>query len=236
MSTNLFSTVDAIDPRKRLGTCQYLLFGLLLLIIGSPIGEELFGGSNRPNYVLYATELVVIVGALVALGNSRKHTVFAVVAVIPMVTSTALAVSNDSFNTLHSGLSSILFYAYVGFSLRRYLHSSERITDDSIYGIIAAYMVIALMFAAAYCALELWKPGSFRISTSRDDPGIIYGDLVYFSFVTQTTLGYGDVTPTNEIAKPLAYLQATFGIFFIAIIVAQFLAKHTIEGSNAQDR
>lgn len=223
MSDQHESVLSALNPKRALGKCQYLLVGLLIMLIASPIGDQ-FGTTN---YVLYATELFVIVGGLMALGNNRLHTILAIICVIPMVTTSVLAVIDDDVNTLHSGVSSFLFYAYLAFTLRRYLIARDRVTKDSIAGMLVSYMVIALMFASIYAFFELVEPGAIYLDPDRfADAEIKYGEIVYFSFVTQTTLGYGDITPVSKITRALAFLQATLGVFFIAIIVAQFISQY----------
>jgi len=243
MTQSQTHSATRVLPKKTLGKCQYLLFGLLLMLVGSPIGDKLFGAIDRPNYVLYATELFVIVGGLIALGDNRRHTILAIIATLPTIATSALALTNDYVTTLHSGVSSLFFYGYLAVTLSRYISRRDRVTLDTTYGIVVFYMVAALVFTALYCAIELFQQAAYDPAAHKPfeqhafymDPSrfntdeFLYGDLVYYSFVTQTTLGYGDITPTNELGKSVALVQATFGVFFIAIIVARFISEYRQE-------
>jgi hypothetical protein len=98
------------------------------------------------------------------------------------------------------------------------------ITHQRLQGAIAAYMLIALMFAASYTWIDLHLPGAFMGTPSinlQHDP---MQRFVYFSFVTLTTVGYGDITPVAPMACSLAMLEALLGQLFPAILFARLVS------------
>ena len=87
------------------------------------------------------------------------------------------------------------------------------------------YLLLGVIWAVSYSVLELAAPGSFggfETWTSRGWDS----EWLYFSFVTMTTLGYGDLLPVSATARAMAYLQAVFGQFYIAILVAGLVSVY----------
>lgn len=101
------------------------------------------------------------------------------------------------------------------------------VTLDGMFAAVAAYLLIAFAFAEIYVLLQMFAPESFRFpapmteSTSSD----LTASLMYFSFVTIATLGYGDVLPHSETARMLAVIEAVVGQFYVAVIVALLVSK-----------
>jgi hypothetical protein len=89
-----------------------------------------------------------------------------------------------------------------------------------IQGAIAIYLLLGLAWGEAYYALALARPGAFSIATSADEPA----SWIYFSFVTLTTVGYGDITPVAPVARSLAVLEALSGQLYPAILLARLVA------------
>ena len=73
--------------------------------------------------------------------------------------------------------------------------------------------------------LVVWQPDSFTGLAPYTADSTIFWDMIYFSFVTLTTLGYGDITPTQPIAKSLAYTEALTGQLFIAILIGTLVGN-----------
>jgi hypothetical protein len=106
-----------------------------------------------------------------------------------------------------------------------------RITVHRVWGAVAAYLMMGLIWTSAYNLVFIHDPTSFNLGWSGDatiHPAQIQtqvtGRLVYFSFVTMTTLGYGDITPKSEAAGNLAILQALTGQIYLAVILARIVS------------
>jgi len=98
------------------------------------------------------------------------------------------------------------------------------ITSQRIQGAIAAYLLVALMFAAAYSWIHARVPNAFNGITQFEAGHDPMQGFVYFSFVTLTTTGYGDVTPVAPFARSLAMLEAVLGQLFPAILLARLVS------------
>ena len=99
-------------------------------------------------------------------------------------------------------------------------------TSRRIMGAVAAYLIIGLMWSLAYYLVALLVPGAFNIQSS---PGPMHGEslqshLFYFSFVTLTTIGYGDIVPVHPIVRMLTILEGVVGQLFPAILIARLVS------------
>jgi len=122
-----------------------------------------------------------------------------------------------------------LFY---GICLLVFLHrifSEKTVTMDSIQGGIAIYFLSGLLWAFFYQMLLLFNSDAILFSDYVQG-GL--SDMIYFSFVTMTTLGYGDITPVSRMAKNLALLEAVWGQTYLAVLVARLVGLHLISSGR----
>ena len=108
-----------------------------------------------------------------------------------------------------------------------YVFGRSSVTLDGIFAAIAAYLLIAIAFAHVYLLLLASAPESFRLPEpiTESTDSALAGSMVYFSFVTIATLGYGDVLPHTDLARTLAVIEAVVGQFYVAVIVALLVSK-----------
>ncbi len=97
------------------------------------------------------------------------------------------------------------------------------ITIEIIKAAMSAYFLIGLMWSFVYLAIEVLRPGSFQVASGTP---LNHDQFIYFSFVTLTTVGYGDVTPISNGARSLAILEAVMGQFYLAVTVARLVSIH----------
>jgi hypothetical protein len=112
--------------------------------------------------------------------------------------------------------------ALVVAGILRFAFAERRPSVDGIFATVAAYLLIAVLFAQAYALAVEIDPSSFNLPGDLA-PQDRQGSLVYFSFVTLATLGYGDVLPLNDTVRNLAVVEAVVGQFYVAVIVAVFV-------------
>ncbi len=123
-----------------------------------------------------------------------------------------------------------LFLGYAVINILRIVVQSEEVTKETIYAAIVAYMLMALLWAFLYMILELLAPGSFSFPerTIRTDTM----RFEYFSFVTITTLGYGDIIPLTNKASALALIEAFVGQVYLVALVAWLVGMHVSRRSR----
>ncbi len=104
----------------------------------------------------------------------------------------------------------------------------ENVTTDTIKGGIAVYFMIGIFWALLYGVLITCNAQALTL----EEP-IVFIDLLYFSFTTLSTLGYGDIAPSTGMARNLAVLEAVFGQLYIAILVARIVGLHSMKTPDA---
>ena len=100
-----------------------------------------------------------------------------------------------------------------------------RITLDRVMGAIVLYLLIGVAFAVAYESVSIHVPGAFATTLEKTER---FSHWVYFSFVTLTTVGYGDITPVATIAQSLATLEAFIGQLYPAVILARLVSLQIV--------
>lgn len=122
------------------------------------------------------------------------------------------------------------FLAYAAAAILNRVIRTDQVDAETIYGAVCVYFLLAAFWGMLYALAEIVAPGSFNLPDhlSLTDGGRLEaGPMMYYSFVTITTLGYGDITPVSELARLLAVLEATLGQLFLVILVARIVGLYT---------
>lgn len=105
------------------------------------------------------------------------------------------------------------------------------VTFDRILGAIALYVLIGVVWAEAYQLIGIHVPGAYA-GIAGDNGSLDRSSWIYFSFVTLTTVGYGDITPVAHAARSLAILEALIGQLYPAIVLARLVSLHVAGGGS----
>jgi hypothetical protein len=119
----------------------------------------------------------------------------------------------------------------VAVGMLAFVRGQRRLTIDSIFATVAAYLLLALLFTQLYLSLITWSPASFSLPIPVGDRSVqqLQTDMTYFSLVTLATVGYGDVLPVTHTARMLAMFQAVVGQFYLAVVVALFVGMYSTQ-------
>jgi hypothetical protein len=107
------------------------------------------------------------------------------------------------------------------------------ITGYRIQGSIAAYLLLGLTWTEIYDLIYVSVPGAFKFASAADEVTRHRHDLLYYSFVTLTTMGYGDIVPAHPIARSLAIAEALVGQLYPAILIARLVSMQISSGRKA---
>ena len=121
-------------------------------------------------------------------------------------------------------------YAEVIASILGFVLKSKGVNREIIYAAILLYLLAALLWAFLYTFLELVDPESFNIDLDQPQGYLLV--FQYYSFVTITTLGYGDITPVTEVAKAFSVLEAVIGQLYLVVVVAWLVGMHVSRKSR----
>ena len=200
-----------------------LLLALLVLMIVIP-------GTNPRRELFDLVMTLLLAVSVTTVGKNRRRMVQAgVVSIIPIL-AVILPATSQAHATTHVLLQAA-FLIYVTFIILADVFQRTEVTRDILLGSICAYFMVGLVFALLYIGIELSYPGSFH---DVDGPVDIHfrrvnealEEMGYFSLVTMTTVGYGDIRPVLPLARSIAVLQAVFGQFYLALMVGRLLARH----------
>jgi uncharacterized membrane protein len=119
--------------------------------------------------------------------------------------------------------------AVVAAGMLAFVRRERTLTVDSIFATVAAYLLLALLFAQLYLCLVTWDPASFSLPVDAVDrpDRLLQSDMTYFSLVTLATVGYGDILPATPTARMLAMFEAVVGQFYVAVVVALFVGMYS---------
>jgi hypothetical protein len=207
----------------------YLLVTLGILIIGRPFLPD-FGR----NFVIGMLGLSLITAAVTS-ADSRYQVWIGSLMTCAIVFS---ALAPDGFAgldmTVLSPALGIVYWALTGILIiRRIVLKTERITADTINGAICVYLLLGLGWSHAYALLDAIEPGSFTTSAeSVATAGHAFEGFIGYSFVTLTTLGYGNVVPLTPRGESLAIAEAITGQLYVAVLLARFVAMEIATRRN----
>jgi voltage-gated potassium channel Kch len=126
----------------------------------------------------------------------------------------------------------VFLCTFVGFAIVAVIREvllADRITIHTISGAIVVYLLIGLLWAFMFYLAEGQFPGSFSITQelnpNQDISSALFADLTYFSLITLTSTGYGDISPIADWSRTLAALEAILGQIFLAVLVAWLVGK-----------
>ena len=201
-----------------------LLIVLAALLMGPPI---LLGFGMSVAWFDGLVSILVLAGIL-SLCFEPKQRLFALFLGIPSVllSTGGYAFTEDTGKwVLFVGhLCQVLFFFSAAVLIVKSMFGSGTLTFDSIIGTVCGYLFLGLAWAVIYSMIESFRPGSFEMSQSlisvEEPTSTPRQVLTYFSFVTLTTIGYGDVLPISPTTRTCAWIEGIMGQFYLAVIVA----------------
>jgi hypothetical protein len=197
---------------------NYLLASLIVLMVALPVLDE-HTPFDHPALLEIVFGSALILGVLSLTGDMREFLAGLVAAVLGLVCAAVSFFSDLAlFRHLMMGAGLVFFLQAIVYSARQ-VFLAAIVDRNKIVGAVCIFLLLALLWAILYQFLEVLIPGSFNGMTSGPDQNHL-DRFVYFSLVTLTTLGYGDISPKTSLAGVLATLEAVVGVFYIAILVA----------------
>lgn len=215
---------------REFGRFTVLLCALLSFICALPfVSESGFGVVA----LRYGTPLLLI-SAVYSVSERRWPLVLAIVLASPAVIAHVLPTLIGAGETLlFRMVVSAIFLSYITILLSSFLLRQERVSADMILGAMNVYLLSAIIFMFLHAIAEIARPGSYvyqgdslTASLGGHTESHMIVTLLYFSLVTLTTLGYGDISPAVPIARTLCSLEAVIGQFFVAVFIARMVAIH----------
>ncbi|MDH4045590.1 MAG: ion channel [Gemmatimonadota bacterium] len=122
-------------------------------------------------------------------------------------------------------ISLVGFFVSVAWLTIWHLVRARRVTPETLVGAISGYLLLGIAFTMLFSMVEILNPGALRLGIPADASlASKSSDLMYFSFITLTTVGYGDMTPASDGARLLAMAEGITGQFYVAAVVARLIS------------
>lgn len=210
---------------------SWLLSALIVFLVIMPIAEDLgYITGHLVRAVMFSWLLAFGVWSLKGFGKLFYLGIG--LAIVGIALSILAANSLTAATAFASFAAALGFFLLVVWCVGSQVVIGNEINANRVVGAVSLYLLFGVSWAVAYAIIELLVPGSFRGFSEILNQGWS-SEWLYFSFVTMTTLGYGDLTPVSATAKTVAYLQAVFGQFYIAILVAGLVSAYISERLRA---
>lgn len=210
---------------------SWLLSALLVFLVVVPIAEDLGFISGRIMRVLMFSWLLAF-GVWSLKGFGKLYHIGIGLAVAGIVLSVLSANTPGDMYAVSSFVAALAFVLVAVWCIGQQIVIGNEISANRVVGAISLYLLLGVLWAISYAVLEMFLPRSFTGFSETLNNGWS-SEWLYFSFVTMTTLGYGDITPVTATARTLAYMQAVFGQFYIAILVAGLVSAYITERQRA---
>ncbi len=211
---------------------QYSFFGMLIsflvIMIAAPLASGFYASLIVSTFLGF-----MLISSVFALTSNRatlfSGTLLGISAVIFLgmdflISSWWIHLFSMINAALLIGLTTVVHFRRVFFT--------HRYTSNTVFGAVCVFLLLGFFFSLIYETIEHIRPDSFKgfyTSTIDSTPvlglGEMFQNFLYFSFVTQTTLGYGDIVPQTYLTQNLAITQAIMGQFYIAVLVAGIIGK-----------
>ena len=180
-----------------------------------------FAGNSRPLRLLALAliELNVVGAIIMSVDSPRIRIAGGALTLIWFAMSVAAAVTlrlDAALVTLSTVLISSALLATFAILMRRGQGDLE-----TLLGAIFGYLLLAMAWALLYIHIEMWQPGSFHLVDAND----IWASLLYYSAITLTTVGYGDITLLSSLARLAAGAEAVVGVLYIAVMVGSIVGN-----------
>jgi len=213
----------------------WLLVSLVCLEIIYPLSRSVY-------QVFGLLELFFAVGVLTCLfaaAAQRRYLMFAVILAVPSLFSFAsvfgLSLFHEETPDWLVWIRLITITSLFSFSAILIISDvlrADRINIDKICAVVSVYLMLGVIWALFYAMAELYSPGAIELPSWPEHTMIAtagfehFSALTYFSFVTLTTLGYGEIVPLTPVTRMLAWLEAVVGQLYVAVLIAKIVALH----------
>lgn len=199
----------------------YLVVSLVILLLAGALVDQF--PSALGQHILQAVTVITLASGVVGFRSSRLRvrTGIGFTASILVIVVLGVLLDLAGLSYLHL-LVLFLFYTWATWLAAKQVLFTGRIDGNKIIGAICIYLLIGLIWSLSYLFLAQTIPGAFNGLEQvvwYDN----FADAAYYSFVTLTTLGYGDISPVTPVARFLVYMEAIVGVFYMAILVASLV-------------
>ncbi|GHA35886.1 potassium channel family protein [Photobacterium aphoticum] len=211
----------------------YLTTALILLLLSSSLSQVV-----RIGWVDTLSQWVTLLTFVVCLVSLRFDSGWYRFLISLVVVWVMLALAHNLFEFTYASVLMVvlMFVFFFGTfkSIMRQILFTGSIDNNKVVGSLALFLLLGLMWALMYLLILEFSPAAFT-GLEKKEWGETFANAAYFSFVTLTTLGYGDISPVTPFAQVIVYLEAIAGVFYMAIVVASLVGASQTNQDNQDE-
>src|SRR6266568_4292481 len=214
---------------RRFSTVE-LLIALALLFFFFPFVEEVKGGDVIVSILLS----LVLLSAVLAVADRKRVFFIALVLAIPAIIGRWINhFRPDLLPSPVFLIAGLALIAFVVANLLLFVLRAPSVNTDVLCASISAYLMLGLMWTIAYWLVDQLTPGgAFSFNTNAGPRSINGFNGFYFSFITLSTVGFGDITPVSRMARWLAAMEAMTGLLYVAVLIARLVSMYSTPKSD----
>ena len=216
-------TIDHVvmKPVSEKNNFLYLVISLVVLLLVGALVDQF--PSKLGQHIFQAVTVITLASSIIDFRSTRIlfHTGVGFTVSVLLVVVLGMLLDLSGLSYLHL-LILTLFYVWATCLAARQVLFTGPIDGNKIVGAICIYLLIGLVWTLSYLFIAQAIPGAFN-GLQQAVWYENFADVAYYSFVTLTTLGYGDISPVIPIARFLVYMEAIVGVFYMAILVASLI-------------
>lgn len=211
----------------------YLVVSLILLLLVGALVDQF--PSKLGAHVFQAVTVITLSSGIIGFRSSRLwfHTSIGFTLSVLVVVVLGLLLDISGMSYFHLFLL-IAFYTWATWLAAKQVLFTGAINGNKIVGAICIYLLMGLIWTLVYLCIAQAMPNAFN-GLQQAVWYENFADVAYYSFVTLTTLGYGDISPVIPIARFFVYMEAIAGVFYMAILVASLIGIRTSEMKSNND-
>lgn len=209
--------------RLILGLTRYKMFNFMASIIILLVLYAMLEGYKYGFWVLNTVSTAVFILGIYAAGNNKRNVIILIILGLPWFLSEWIF--TRSSETIFASI--LFFFFIIGTMIDHILHTDD-VTADTLYEAVCVFLLLGLLWASFYNYLEYISPGIIFVENNVESvKKITANKIIYYSYTTLTTLGYGDITTVSPVGRIVSVLEAIFGQLFLAFLVARLVAIYT---------
>ena len=219
--------------RHEIGRFRFLLLSLMMMIGLRPLLDEWIAGRFWADVFTDIFFACALMSGLHAVSGQPRQLRFALLlaTVIVILGSLHYTLQIQALDRLQLGLSAI-FLMQMLFMIWIHIEKENDVTIELVMAAACTYILIGMVWAYAYYFLESFHPDSFKAA---ENPGDDLWNFYYYSFVTLTTMGYGDILAITKSARALSTLEAITGQLYLAIMISRLVGLHASQSGIGKD-
>ncbi len=212
----------------------FLTVALLVILLCMPLAT-----SKLSRFIFVELTFILVLGVGVSATGHRRWFIWWVLCLwlfsagLEMVAFFREEPNVLGWLTIFNELSSLVFLLGCIVFLLRFIFTAEKATTNSVFAATSSYLLLALVWSFAYHFIYKYNPQAFNLPSGVSDAAWL--EMIYFSLVTITTLGYGEIVPVSPFARMLAGVEAVVGQLYLAVLIA-WLVGLTISNRQQERR